>query len=130
MRNDDDGTPDTNINRGDKYEDTPEHQFMADLRCKFHNGLGISVSALHERNAIMYAMKTIPQTAVPEAYSTKYFKEVSLHNPVKIDIKISQKFKNQFSLYVMCKNVTDDYDTNPFDPGPGRMWYFGGSAEL
>ncbi len=30
----------------------------------------------------------------------------------------------------MCKNVMDDYNADPFNPGPGRMFYAGGSAKF
>ena len=30
----------------------------------------------------------------------------------------------------MCKNLLDDYNADPFNPGPGMTWYFGGSAEF
>lgn len=120
----------SSVNKGDKYENTPEHQLMADLRCRLKTGFAMTVSAIHERNAIKYVMKSTPDTATPEDYSTQYFKEVQLHNPLRIDIKVAQTFAEKYTFYVMCKNITDDYDTDPFDPGPGRMWYFGGSAQL
>jgi len=125
-----DDTPDSDLNKGDEYEDTPQHQFMVDLRCRLKTGLAINMSLTHERNAIMYAMDTAPSEVAGTAYSTDYFKKVDLHNPLKIDIKISQVIAEKYTFYVMCKNITDDYDTNPLDPGPGRMWYFGGSIEL
>jgi hypothetical protein len=55
---------------------------------------------------------------------------VELHNPVMINTKLSQKLFENFDLFVMCKNIFDDYNADPFNPGAGRMFSFGGSAEF
>lgn len=46
------------------------------------------------------------------------------------NIKLSQKIMERYDVYVMCKNVLDDYNPDPFNPGPGRMFYFRGGAKL
>ena len=47
-----------------------------------------------------------------------------------LNVKLSQNIMENFDVYVMCKNVFDDYNADPFNPGPGRMFYIGGSARL
>lgn len=121
---------DSNVNKGDKVENTPEHMFIADLRFDFISGTSLNIFGQHTRNQVMYAMKSrpIPNTDTP--YSTEYFEAVKLHNPVMLHVKLSQKLFENFNVYAMCKNVLDDYDADPFNPGPGRMFSFGGSAEF
>ena len=53
-----------------------------------------------------------------------------LHDPLKLNVKISQKFLKNYEVYVKCDNVLDDYNADPFNPGPGRMFYFGANAKL
>jgi hypothetical protein len=63
-------------------------------------------------------------------YTRDFYTTAKLHNPLMVNIKVSQKVMENFELYVMCKNVFDDYNADPFSPGPGRMFYFGGNAKL
>ncbi len=119
---------DSDINKGDKLESTPEHMFVVDLRFDFITKTSLNINGQHTRNQIAYAMKSVPATADP--FSTQYIKEVELHNPYMFNVKLSQKFLENFEVYVTCKNIFDDYNADPFNPGPGRMFYFGGSAEF
>jgi hypothetical protein len=48
-----------------------------------------------------------------------------LHNPVFLNTKISQRFLGDYEVYFMIRNILDDYNADPFDPGPGRMFYLG-----
>jgi len=121
---------DSDINKGDKLESTPEHMFALDLRFDFITDTSVNVYGQHTRNQIMYAMKSAPITGVATPYSTEYFKEVELHNPYMFNVKLSQKIMEKFEFYVLCKNIFDDYNADPFNPGPGRMFYIGGSAEF
>jgi len=121
---------DSDINKGDKLESTPEHMFALDLRFDFITDTSVNVYGQHTRNQIMYAMKSAPITGVATPYSTEYFKEVELHNPYMFNVKLSQKIMEKFEVYVLCKNIFDDYNADPFNPGPGRMFYIGGSAEF
>ena len=73
-------------------------------------------------------MKTVPDLTDP--YSLDYYKEQRLHDPFFLNIKISQNITEHFTIYVMCKNLIDDYDTDPLNPGPGRMFYCGATAQL
>ncbi|HPJ43343.1 MAG TPA: TonB-dependent receptor [Spirochaetota bacterium] len=121
---------DSNVNKGDKVENTPEHMFTADFRFDFISGTSLNIFGQHTRNQVMYAMKSVPATTAGTPYSTDYFEAVELHNPLMLNVKVSQKLFGNFDVYAMCKNVLDDYNADPFNPGPGRMFYMGGSAEF
>lgn len=125
-----DDTHDANVNMGKKFEGTPEHTIIADLRFDFVTKTTLNLFGNYTINQIMYAMKSQPQTTDPEEYSTRYFKAVKLHNPLMLNVKLSQNIMENFDVYIMCKNVFDDYNADPFNPGPGRMFYIGGSARL
>jgi outer membrane cobalamin receptor len=128
-RNEND-VPDSEFNRGNLEELIPEHQLMMDLRFLFVTGTSLNISGIYDRGAIQYAMEEAPVDGLIEKYSTRYFEPVRLHNPIKVNIRLSQELFERFTIHIMCKNVLDDYDSDPFNPGPGRMFYFGGDARL
>lgn len=33
------------------------------------------------------------------------------------NVKLSQKIMEKFEFYVLCKNIFDDYNGDPFNPG-------------
>ncbi len=129
-----DDSRDEKANKGEMLELTPEHQVTADLRFDFESDTSINIWGYATFNQVMYAMRYRPEPEVITPplvpYSTKYFKTVRVHDPVMINIKISQKIFKYYELYVMCRNVFDDYNADPFNPGPGRIFYVGGSARL
>jgi hypothetical protein len=119
---------DSFINKGDKFEKLPEHKITFDFRTYFKTGTNLVIFGYMEYNQIQYTMASVPQPTDP--FSTSYFYEQELHNPVSIDIKLSQKFLKHYEAYIMCKNILDDYNADPFNPGPGRMWYAGAKASF
>jgi len=119
---------DSDINKGDKLESTPAHMFILDLRFDFISDTSLDIFGQYTRNQIKYVMKSAPATTDP--YSTDYFEAVKLHNPLKLDVKISQKLFENFDVFAMCKNVLDDYNADPFNPGPGRVFSFGGGMKF
>lgn len=119
---------DSGINKGKRMEGTPVHTIQADLRFDFITDTSLNIFGYHTRNQIAYAMKERPDPA--DDFSTKYFKTVKLHNPYMFNFKLSQRVGGNREFYVMCRNIFDDYDADPFNPGPGRMYYFGGSVEF
>ncbi len=129
-----DDSHDEKANKGEMLELTPEHQATADLRFDFESGTSLNIWGYATFNQVMYTMKYRPEPEVTTPplvpYSTEYFKTVNVHDPVMINIKISQKMFEYYELYVMCRNVFDDYNADPFNPGPGRIFYVGGSARL
>ena len=118
---------DSSVNKGNKVEDTPEHMITFDLRSDFITGTSLNIFGQHTRNQVRYSMKEDPGAGTT-TFSTDYFTAVELHNPFMLNAKLSQKLFENFEVYVLCRNILDDYDADPFNPGPGRMFYFGGSA--
>ncbi|MBN2040368.1 MAG: TonB-dependent receptor plug domain-containing protein [Spirochaetes bacterium] len=124
----DSDTKDTDIYKGDTIAGTPEHQFVADIRMNFITDTAVNIYGDYTANAVQYVMSSNPDTT--DAYSIDYYKTIKLHNPLMFNIKISQKFMNHYEVYAFCKNIFDDYAADPFNPGPGRQFYFGAKAEL
>lgn len=123
-----DNTHEEKVNKGELLENVPVHQICADLRIKFFTETTFSIWGYSTINQVVYAMKSRPETG--DQYSTDYFKAVKLHDPVMINVKISQKVFYNYEMYAMCKNIFDDYNADPFIPGPGRTFYAGCSAEF
>lgn len=126
-----DDTREEKVNRGKYLEYTPEHQICADLRMRFKSDTSVTIWGYSTINQVVYAMKKRPEPfpTVTE-FSTDYFEAVKLHNPVMANIRIAQKIDFNYEIYVMCKNILDDYEADPFIPGPGRVFYTGASAEF
>lgn len=123
-----DDTHEEKVNRGELLENVPVHQICADIKIIFTTGTTLSLWGYSTINQIAYAMKRRPATGDP--YTTDYFEAVRLHDPVIVNIKLTQKIFRSYEMYLMCKNVFDDYNADPFNPGPGRIFYVGGSAHL
>ncbi|MFA5518256.1 MAG: TonB-dependent receptor plug domain-containing protein [Spirochaetota bacterium] len=126
-----DNTPEEKVNKGKYLEYTPVHQICADIRARFKTGTTLTIWGYSTINQIAYAMKERPQPFPAETpFSTKYFEPVHLHNPVMLNVKIIQKLGENSEIYLLCKNLLDDYNTDPFIPEPGRTFYIGGGIEL
>jgi len=115
--------------KGTTVAETPEHQFITQVIFDFITGTSLNIWGNYKMNEKTYIMKSDPAEAV-EPYSTDYYTTIKLHDPFMFNIKISQKIMENYEVYVMCKNIFDDYNADPFNPGPGRMFYFGGSASF
>ena len=126
-----DVTPEEKVNMGEYIELTPIHQFTGALKLKFTSKTMFHLWGYAEKDQILYTMKhKPPPEEVIAFYSTDYFEPVSVNNPTKINIKISQEIDKHVQIYFLCKNILDDYNANPFNPGPGRMFFFGADAKL
>lgn len=123
-----DNTPEEKVNKGELIENVPIHQICGDLKLKFASDTTFSIWGYGTINQISYAMKSKP--AGSDSFSTEYFEAVRLHDPVMLNIKITQKVFTNYEVYAMCKNIFDDYNADPFIPGPGRIFYAGGSTEF
>ena len=115
---------------GEEVTNTPEQQFIWQFVFDFFTRTSLSIWGIHMRNQIQYVMAAAPQTATAEPFSSSYYKTQELHNPLMLNVKVQQELPFNTYLYVMCKNVLDDYNADPFNPGPGRMFYFGGGGRL
>jgi len=126
-----DDSEEEKINKGEIIEFTPSHQISADLRLKFKGGTGLNIWGYSTMNQYVYCMKERPEPGpVQTPFSTEYFEAVRLHDPVMLNIRLSRSFLIYYEVYVMCKNLLDDYEADPFIPGPGRMFYGGCSAKF
>jgi len=124
---------DTNVNMGDEPENTPKHYISFEVRAKFKNGMSVGLWGTSTVGEIMYAMNEDlipPADGTTGGYSTAYFKKVKLHNPVKLNIKLENEFNKHISAYLMIKNLLDDYNADPFNPGPGLQFCLGARASL
>jgi len=124
-RNHDDSQEDQ-VNKGDFVESIPEHQVTADLRLGFVTGTAVSLWGRYLHGARIYVMARAPEEFAP--YSTDFFTTAELHNPIMLNARLAQEFLDHFEVYVLPRNLLDDYDLDPFNPGPGRMVFAGASA--
>ena len=106
-----------------KFEKLPAHKLTVDIRANFWTNTSLYVFGNFELDQIQYAMKSIPDEE--DDFSSGYFYPQRLHNQLKIDVKLSQKMYKHYEVYFMCQNILDDYDADPFNPGPGRSVYGG-----
>ncbi len=118
------------ITRGKLLEKTPENQIIAQLTMKFISGTSLTFWGNHTMNQVQYVMRAIPQTAAAEPFNSAYYTTRKLHDPWMLSIKVSQDIWKHFSVWGMCRNILDDYNADPFNPGPGRTFYIGGSGKL
>ncbi len=118
------------VTMGEDVERTPVHQFIVQVICNFISGTRVTLWGNYIRNQVVYTMASDPSVTSPGVFTTDVFSTTKLHNPLMFHIKIQQNFLDHYHVYVMCRNIFDDYDADPFNPGPGRMFYFGGGAQL
>lgn len=121
---------DSTATRGELVERTPVHQVLAQVVLDFFTKTSLMLWGNYTRNQVQYVMTVDPTPTYNLTYTTDAYTTVKLHNPLMLNVKLSQKIMDNFDVYVMCKNVLDDYNADPFNPGPGRMFYFGGGAKL
>ena len=122
---------DAPVVRGSTVEETPVHQVILQLTLDFITGTGLNLWTNGQFNQSVYVQKiptallSTPSWYFPQVYTTR-----KLHDPFMFNIRVSQKIVEHFELWIMCKNILDDYMADPFNPGPGRTWYFGADAEF
>ncbi|MBP7737582.1 MAG: hypothetical protein KA369_16495 [Spirochaetes bacterium] len=75
-------------------------------------------------------MRYAPPSGTTYFYSRNFFDTVKLHNQFNLNVKVSQEIWKRFTLYVLFKNILDDYNPDPFNPGPGFLCYGGFEAKL
>ncbi len=122
---------DNPVVKGRIVERTPAHQVIMQIKLDFISGTGINLWSNSLFNQSLYVQQFPTSVLGARAvYTTKVYTTKLLHNPTMLNIRVSQRIVDHFTLWVMCKNVTDDYNADPFNPGPGRTWYFGGDAEF
>jgi len=128
-----DDSPEEQVNKGKYIEFSPEHQFVFNFRLDFNTGYKYMPETMlmfwgeMTFGELIYVMKEAP--ASDAAFSTDYFETATLHNPVMLNIKLSQQVWDYFKVWFVVKNLLDDYNSNPFNPGAGRTFYVGASFD-
>ncbi len=121
------------VNKGIYLENTPAHQVIADVRFAFTSGTSFGIWGTALIDQIMYAQQVRPPAETsPFAayYSRKFFTAVRLHDQFNLNVRVAQEIWDHFTLYLLFKNILDDYNPDPFNPGPGFMCYGGFEAKL
>jgi len=128
-----DDSPEEQVNKGVYLEFMPEHQLVFDLTFDLEwNYKYLPVTTLMfwgemSFGEVVYVMKSAP--AATDPFSTDYFETADLHDPVMLNLKISQEIWDYFKIWFAVKNLLDDYNSDPFNPGAGRSFYVGASFE-
>ena len=121
-----DNSPEDSVNMGDYVQYLPKHQVTADLRLELKWGTSLSFWGRYDQGARLYVMAAAPEEFSP--YSTDFFTTARLHDPVILNLRIAHAFLDRFEVWITARNLLDDYEMDPFNPGMGRMFYFGAKA--
>ena len=121
-----DDSPEEQVNKGEFLEFTPPHQFTGEVRLNFVTGTTLSVWGRYSHGGLIYVMCSAP--AEYAEYNTDYFTTVELNNPFILNLKLTQELGDHLELYLSANNLLDNYEMDPFNPGPGRVFYLGVSA--
>ncbi|HNW29327.1 MAG TPA: TonB-dependent receptor, partial [Spirochaetota bacterium] len=117
------------VNKGKYLDNTPAHQVIADVRFSFTSGTSFGIWGTALIDQVMYVQRVAPPPGT-FFYSRQFFDTVQLHNQFNLNVKVSQVIWEHFTLYVLFKNILDDYNPDPFNPGPGFTCYGGFEAKL
>ncbi|MEW6752715.1 MAG: TonB-dependent receptor plug domain-containing protein [Candidatus Latescibacterota bacterium] len=124
-RNRDDSAEET-VNKGERLDFLPTHQFLWDLRWEPAGSTEVSVWGTHTRGQVAYVMRVRPAPDDPSVpYSTDYFGTVPLHQPVELSARVARRVGSGLQVYAVGANLLDDYGADPFNPGPGRTFRVG-----
>ncbi|MBN2079998.1 MAG: TonB-dependent receptor plug domain-containing protein [Spirochaetes bacterium] len=117
--------------KGKKVEDVPAHQLIMQIAFNFMTGTSLRLWSTSSFNQIVYVQQ-FPTALLgsPSLYTRKVYTTKRLHDPFRLNLRLSQKLFEHFELWVMGRNLTDDYNADPLNPGPGMTWLFGASAEF
>lgn len=117
------------VNKGPWLEFTPEHQVTWDLRVGLHTGTTFTLWGRTSIGQRIYTMKR-PPAGRDAPYSSDLFAAVRLHDPVFLNLQITQAVGPHFEVTARATNLLDDYSADPFNPGPGRQFWIGLKAGL
>jgi outer membrane receptor for ferrienterochelin and colicin len=121
---------DSTATKGESVEKLPVHQIVARFTLDFITKTSLLLWGTYANNQVQYVMTADPTPTYAGTFTTDAYTTVRLHDPLMVNVRLSQRLMDHFEVYVMCKNIFDDYNADPFNPGPGRMFYFGGGAKL
>lgn len=125
-----DHSPEETVNKGPWRAYVPTHQFGLELRGE----LGARTSAVlwgeHTRGELAYVMGARPAPDDPTVgFDTAYFQVIPLHHPLKVNLKVERRLGGHGAVYWVGSNLLDDYNADPFNPGPGRGLSLGWTYE-
>ncbi len=121
---------DSTATKGESVEKLPVHQVVVRFTLDFITKTSLLLWGNYTNNQVQYVMTADPTPTYAGTFTTDAYTTVRLHDPLMVNVRLSQRLMDHFEVYVMCKNIFDDYNADPFNPGPGRMFYFGGGAKL
>jgi outer membrane receptor protein involved in Fe transport len=121
-----DNSAEEQVNKGDYLEYLPPHQVTWHLLLEFASNTSLVCWGRADFGAQQYVMAVAPEEFSP--YSTDFFTTVRLHDPIIANLRIAQGFLEHYEAYVAVHNLLDDYDMDPFNPGPGRTFLLGAQA--
>lgn len=121
-----DDTKQNSVNMGSLQQYVPEHFICFDARFDLWKQLAISLWGTTKVGARVYVMKTgVPPGALGTdyPYTTDYFTTMPLNNPLYLNMRIAQKIGEHLEVSFLFRNILDEYDIDPFNPGPGREFF-------
>jgi outer membrane receptor protein involved in Fe transport len=122
-----DHSPEETVNKGPWRSHIPAHQFALELRAELGARTSLVLWGEHTRGELAYVMRTRP--ALDDPYDTAYFRTVPLHQPLKVNLKVERRLGGWGAVYWVGSNLLDEYNADPFNPGPGRSLAVGWSYE-
>jgi len=121
-----DNSAEEQVNKGNFLEYLPTHQLNWHLLLDFVSHTSLVFWGRADFDARQYVMAAAPEEFSP--YSTGFFTTVRLHDPIIANLRIGQRFLEHYEAYLAVHNLLDDYDMDPFNPGPGRVLLLGAQA--
>jgi hypothetical protein len=121
-----DNSAEEQVNKGDYLEYLPPHQVSWHLSLDFVSKTSLAFWGRADFGALQYVMASAPEEFSP--YSTDFFTTVRLHDPIIANLRLAQGFLDHYEAYLAVHNLLDDYDMDPFNPGPGRVFLLGAQA--
>lgn len=116
-----DHSPEESVNKGPWRAYLPTHQLALELRGELGERTRLVLWGEHTRGQLAYAMGARPAPGDPAvAYDTRYFQTLPLHQPLKVNLKVERRLGRWGAVYWVGNNLLDDYNADPFNPGPGR----------
>ncbi|MCC7262568.1 MAG: TonB-dependent receptor plug domain-containing protein [Candidatus Latescibacteria bacterium] len=118
------------VNKGSQRAGVPSHQLALEVRAEPGCRTRLVGWLEHTRGQVAYVMRERPvadEAGIP--YDTAHFGTVPLHHPLKVNLKVEWRLGGHAALYCLGTNLLDDYEADPFNPGPGRSLSLGWTYE-
>lgn len=117
---------DSTISKGTRLPDIPKHEITYDLRWDLQSQTQFAVFGTFMANAVRYTMAANP--APGNRFALSAYRTYALNNPFMLNAQLSQGIGRYFEVYAVGRNMLDDFDMDPFNPGPGRECALGAKA--